>query len=179
MSTSSTSKHKPRRRQTQKEKTPTKDSDPMPRTPRAHATSLETIEVLPRTPITSRTPRRAYAAWSADEDGHAEEVELSLLGEEDRRQAASDLTLEEEQAYLAQADGKRPFSSRDKRAIVLLIILCASSSHKVPVVERSVAEHVSHSATRDAGHVPGYVPRNTPRNLQDVLPISLSLYAVY
>lgn len=127
MSTSSTSKHKPRRRQTQKEKTPTKDSDPMPRTPRAHATSLETIEVLPRTPITSRTPRRGYAAWSADEDGHAEEVELSLLGEEDRRQAASDLTLEEEQAYLSQADGKRPFSSRDKRAIVLLIILCASS----------------------------------------------------
>ncbi|EIW65052.1 MFS general substrate transporter [Trametes versicolor FP-101664 SS1] len=149
MSTSSTSKHKPRRRQTQKEKTPTKDSDPMPRTPRAHATSLETIEVLPRTPITSRTPRRGYAAWSADEDGHAEEVELSLLGEEDRRQAASDLTLEEEQAYLAQADGKRPFSSRDKRAIVLLIILYLIQGFPLGLALGSIPfilrEHLSYS----------------------------------
>ncbi|OJT13218.1 hypothetical protein TRAPUB_10237 [Trametes pubescens] len=149
MSTSSTSKHKPRRRQTQKEKTPTKDSDSMPRSPRAHATSLETIEVLPRTPITSRTPRRGHAGWSADDDEHVEEVELSLLGEEDRRQAASDLTLEEEQAYLGQANEKRPFSSRDKRAIVLLIILYLIQGFPLGLALGSIPfilrEHLSYS----------------------------------
>lgn len=52
-----------------------------------------------------------------------DEVELSLLGEEERRAAAAGLTLEEEE-YLGQADGKKPFSARDKQAIVLLVILC-------------------------------------------------------
>ena len=56
--------------------------------------------------------------------GDVDEVELSLLGEDERRAAAEGLTLEEEQAYLGQTDGKKPMSARDKQAIVLLIILC-------------------------------------------------------
>lgn len=88
---------------------------------RAHATSLESIEVLPRTP---RMSRRGHAGRTPDD---VDEVELSLLGEEERRAATADLTVEEEQAYLAQADGKKSFSSRDKQAMVLLIILCAYS----------------------------------------------------
>ena len=58
-----------------------------------------------------------------------DEVELSLLGEEERRAAAADLSVEEEQEYLAQVDGKKHFSARDKQAMVLLIILCALSYH--------------------------------------------------
>ena len=58
---------------------------------------------------------------SSDE---GDDVELSLLTEEDRRAAATDLTLEEEQAYLAKAESKA-ISSRDKQAMVLLTILCA------------------------------------------------------
>ncbi|KAI0367507.1 MFS general substrate transporter [Pilatotrama ljubarskyi] len=139
---------KPRRRQAQKDKIPDAHTDPMPH-PTAHATSLESIEILPRTPLSTRTPRRAQAAWSPNDDGHAEEVELSLLGEEERRQAASDLTLEEEQAYLSQADGKRPMSSRDKRAIVLLIILYLIQGFPLGLALGSVPfilrEHLSYS----------------------------------
>ena len=48
---------------------------------------------------------------------------MSLLGEDERREAADGLTLEEEQDYLSSE--KRPMSPRDKRAIALLIVLCA------------------------------------------------------
>ncbi len=88
--------------------------------PRAIATSLESIEVVPRTPVTAR---RGYSHDPRTPDG-VDEVELSLLRDDERHAAASDLTLEEEEAYLAQTDGKRPVSARDKQAIVLLIILC-------------------------------------------------------
>lgn len=56
-----------------------------------------------------------------------DEVELSLLGEEERLQAARGLSLEEEQEYLAQSE-KKPMSSKDKKAIALLVILCACNS---------------------------------------------------
>ena len=115
------SAHKPRRRQAKKTQGPASGTDPMLPS-HGHATSLQSIEIQPRTPRTPATARRGHAHPSSD-DG--DEVELSLLSESDRRAAASDLTLEEEQEYLAQADGKRPFSARDKQAVVLLIILCA------------------------------------------------------
>lgn len=92
----------------------------MPRSPRAHATSLESISIQPRTP---KTPRSQGPNGWTPADGEADEVELSLLGEEERRQAADGLTLEEEQAYLSQAE-KKSMSTRDKRAIGLLIVLC-------------------------------------------------------
>ena len=47
-----------------------------------------------------------------------DEVELSLLGEAERLQAAQGTNLEDGQSE------KRPMSAKDKRAIVLLIILC-------------------------------------------------------
>ncbi|KAI8983349.1 MFS general substrate transporter [Trametes punicea] len=152
MTTSSPSpSRKPRRRQAKKEKdnAPAAVSESMPRLNNGRATSLESIEILPRTPLTSRTPRRGHANWSPDEDGHAEEVELSLLGERERREAASDLTVEEQRAYLAQADGKRPFSSRDKHAIVLLIILYLIQGFPLGLALGSVPfilrEHLSYS----------------------------------
>ena len=119
------SQHKPRRRAAKQNDPLAAPSDSMP--PRAIATSLESIEVVPRTPVTAR---RGYSHDPRTPDG-LDEVELSLLGEEERRAAASDLTLEEEQAYLAGADGKGPMSARDKQAIVLLIILCTFSSGTV------------------------------------------------
>ncbi|KAH9850660.1 MFS general substrate transporter [Lenzites betulinus] len=149
MSTTTTSsKGKPRRRQAQKDKTPASDSDSMPH-PRAHATSLESIEIVPRTPVGSRTPRRVNAGWAQDDDGFTEEVELSLLGEDERREAASDLTLDEEQTYLAQGGEKRPFSARDKRAIVLLIILYLIQGFPLGLALGSIPfilrEHLSYS----------------------------------
>lgn len=53
-----------------------------------------------------------------------DEVELSLLSEVERHEAEDGLTVEEEQEYLGQPGAKGPVSSRDKRAIILLIILC-------------------------------------------------------
>ena len=122
----SNSQHKPRRRAAKQNDPLAAPSDSMP--PRAIATSLESIEVVPRTPVTAR---RGYSHDPRTPDG-VNEVELSLLGEEERHAAASDLTLEEEQAYLAQADGQKSMSARDKQAIVLLIILCMFSSGPVP-----------------------------------------------
>ena len=68
--------------------------------------------------------RRGHTLGGRTPD-EVDEVELSLLGEEERRAAAAGLTVEEESAYLSQAEGKKAFSARDKQAIVLLIILCA------------------------------------------------------
>ena len=117
------SARKPRRRQAKKSQAPAAAQDSMLPSAHAHATSLQSIEILPRTPRTPATARRGRAHASDDAD---DEVELSLLSESDRRAAASDMTLEEEQAYLSQADVKKAISSRDKRAMVLLTILCAS-----------------------------------------------------
>lgn len=96
----------------------------MPRSPRAQSTSLESIQIQPRTPKTAATRvNGSVPEWTPDDALASEEVELSLLGESERRDAADGLTLEEEQAYLGQSE-KRPMSTRDKRAIALLIVLC-------------------------------------------------------
>ncbi|KAH9921404.1 MFS general substrate transporter [Fomitopsis serialis] len=73
--------------------------------PDALATSLESISVRPRTPKTARG-----RPW--DEDGLMDDVELSLLDKEEPREAEADVK-----------DVKRPMSTRDRRAIILLIIL--------------------------------------------------------
>lgn len=72
--------------------------------PEALATSLESISVQPRTP-------RARA-WGEDEQ--MDEVELSLL----------DKGGQEDEDGTGEKGVKRPMSTRDKRAVVLLIILC-------------------------------------------------------
>ena len=91
----------------------------MPRGPRGQTTSLESISIQPRTP---RTPRSNGGHYRGSDDIAADEVELSLLGEEERREG---MTVEEEQEYLAQSE-KKPISPKDKRALALLIILCES-----------------------------------------------------
>lgn len=121
MSTSATTKNTRRRRRRSKQPSPASDSDGMPRHPRGQTTSLESISIQPRTPKTPRS--NAGPAWRRSDDIAQDEVELSLLGEDERRQAAIGLTLEEEQEYLAQAE-KKPVSTKDKKAIALLIILC-------------------------------------------------------
>jgi hypothetical protein len=55
------------------------------------------------------------------EDGE-EDLELTLLGEDERQQAARDLGEQENQELLPES--KRPISARDKRSMVLLCVLC-------------------------------------------------------
>ena len=151
-SPSSTSQYKPRRRQAKKNAAVAVDADQMPR--RALTTSLESIEIVPRTPRTPATARRPHGHGGRTPDD-VEEVELSLLNEDERRAAAADLSLEEEQVYLAQADGKRPISARDKQAIVLLIILCAflPPSPQVAVSDASLAPRPDPRIPSECGHV--------------------------
>lgn len=91
---------------------------PQPRQPMAVTSGLNAIHIAPRTPKTPRTP------WTGREDDDADEVELNLLDEEDRRQAAQGLGETEEQGFLNGSEAKRPMSAKDKRGMVLLIILC-------------------------------------------------------
>lgn len=136
--------------------------------PRAHATSLESIEVLPRTPI-PRTPlssRRGHTYDPSPSD-EGDEVELTLLGEEERRAAAAGLGVEEEQTYLAQADGKKPFSARDKQAIVLLIILCTCtvlySIRLLSYAVRSILDLIQgFPVSFDIGSHLFYIPTSNP-----------------
>lgn len=74
---------------------------------RTSSLALDRVQMHPRTPKTPIT---------------FDEVELQLLGEDDRRQAALGLSDE----FPPVHDPKRPFSARDKRAMVLLIVLCES-----------------------------------------------------
>jgi hypothetical protein len=48
-----------------------------------------------------------------------DEVELSLLNDEERHQAGQGFS-----DGFPSAEGKRPFSPKDKKAMLLLIILC-------------------------------------------------------
>ena len=78
-----------------------------PSRPEGLATSLESISVQPRTP---KIPRGR--AWGEDEQ--MDEVELSLL----------DKGEQEDEDETGGKGVKRPMSTRDRRAIILLIILC-------------------------------------------------------
>lgn len=83
------------------------------------STSLDSVQVTPRTPRSARLnhddPDADYVVGS----GSAEEVEMSLLAEDERRRA--DAGFEE----YADAKHKAPLSSEDKRAMALLCTLCA------------------------------------------------------
>ncbi|KAI0090041.1 MFS general substrate transporter [Irpex rosettiformis] len=137
---------KQQRKQSSSESSPAPDDEGMPRGPRGQTTSLESISIQPRTP---RTPRSNGGHYRASDEIGVEEVELSLLGEDERRQG---MTLEEEQEYLAQAE-KKPISTKDKRALALLIILYliqgfpvrVSTSYPVWSLPFLLKEHLSYS----------------------------------
>jgi len=77
----------------------------------AVSSSLHNNHILPRTLRSSRD----YVYDGGDD------VELTLLGEADRRQASVGL---EDDILPPRSPGKRPMSMKDKRAMVLLCILC-------------------------------------------------------
>lgn len=79
----------------------------------AVSSSLNSIQINPRTPKTPRSSR-------IDLDNAEEGVELSLLSEEEREQAARDLDGVEEEVN----SYKKPIGAKDKRNMVLLCILC-------------------------------------------------------
>lgn len=111
-----------KRHPTKKARSPSPNAEQgMPsRSPRAQTTSLESIRILPRTPKTPRTAER----WMPQDGEPIDEVELSLLGEDERRQAAEGTSLEDEMDHLSQGGAQKVVSSKDKRAVVLLVILC-------------------------------------------------------
>lgn len=117
------SKRKPRQRRKNKGKaspgssTSDSDLDSMPRNPKYVAVSssleLESIHVPPR------TPRSAFGGTDASAE---DEVELSLLNEDERRAAAAGDDVDK------SVSRPKGMSSKDKRGMVLLIILCESRS---------------------------------------------------
>lgn len=80
----------------------------------AVTSSLNSIRITPRTP---KTPRSAMR----DED---DDVELSLLNEEERLRSVTDFG--DDYSSIAESDTnvKRPISANDKRQMVLLCVLC-------------------------------------------------------
>ncbi|KAK0455910.1 acetyl-coenzyme A transporter 1-domain-containing protein [Armillaria borealis] len=81
----------------------------------ARSSSLHSIHVTPRTPITSRSHHNTREEMENDAE---EGLEMSLLGEEERRQATRGVDED------ASDDGlKHPMSAKDKRAMVLLCVL--------------------------------------------------------
>jgi len=103
------------------------------REPMAVSSSLQSMHISPRT---SKTPRTFEDA--------EDDMELSLLGEEERRQAAQDM----EDVSLRNV-GKKPMSSKDKRAMVLLCVLYLIQGVPLGLALGSVPfllkEHLSYS----------------------------------
>lgn len=130
------SKRKPRQRRKNKGKTspgsssPDSDLDSMSRNPKYVAVSssleLESIHVPPR------TPRSAFGGTDTSAE---DEVELSLLNEDERRAAAAGDDVEK------SVSRPKGMSSKDKRGMVLLIILCESCSSSY---HRKISSSVFH-----------------------------------
>jgi hypothetical protein len=77
------------------------------------SSTRQCIFISPRTPV-ARPPHPTQNS-NADSEG----VELSLLGEAERRQAAAGLDEDE-----VDCNSKRSVSSKDKRAMIPLCVLC-------------------------------------------------------
>jgi len=84
----------------------------------AVTSGLNAIHIAPRTPRTSKPPKNVV------EEDDTQEVELTLLDEEERLQAARGLGQTEEEGYVSGPDSKHPLSTKDQRGMALLIILC-------------------------------------------------------
>jgi PAT family acetyl-CoA transporter-like MFS transporter 1 len=86
------------------------------REPMAVTSSLNSIHISPRTP---KTPRPN----TGDEQ---EDVELTLLNEEERLRSARAFHDDDNSMVSAEDVSKRPISAKDKRGMVLLCVLCTS-----------------------------------------------------
>ncbi|KAH7914467.1 acetyl-coenzyme A transporter 1-domain-containing protein [Hygrophoropsis aurantiaca] len=82
------------------------------------SSSLDSIRISPRTPTAMRTVRGSTDGFM----GETEEVELSLLDEQERARAGQHLNNGEALGHF-DASKKKTLSNRDKKAMVLLIIL--------------------------------------------------------
>lgn len=80
--------------------------------PVAMSSSLNSIRISPRTPKTSRPAT------------HDEDVELTLLDEEERLRSATGFQDEDSSVLDSDTDLKKPISANDKRQMVLLCVLC-------------------------------------------------------
>lgn len=85
-----------------------------PREPMAVTSSLNSIHISPRTP---RTPKPDMG----DEDG---DTEMTLLNEEERVQSARAFQDDTSSIDELEDPSTRPISSKDKRGMVLLCVLC-------------------------------------------------------
>ena len=82
--------------------------------PQGTTSSMDTVRIQPRTPR---------------QGAHdTEEVELTLLEEDEQRQAAIGVSNDDSARTSRSA---RSMSTRDKRSMVLLIILCEFTCHRV------------------------------------------------
>src|SRR6266545_581919 len=103
----------------------------------AVTSSLNSIRITPRTPKTPRPTMR-------DED---DDVELSLLNEEERLRSATDFGDDASSIAESDTDVKKPISANDKRQMVLLCVLCEC------VISRSRTS--SNSSSRSSARHPG------------------------
>jgi PAT family acetyl-CoA transporter-like MFS transporter 1 len=85
------------------------------------STSLNSVQITPRTPRTPRGLRPKYADVDEVAGVDAEEVEMSLLSGYERSRAEPGFA--DENGYI-EAKHKAPFSLEDKRAMALLCVLC-------------------------------------------------------
>ena len=86
----------------------------------ARSSSLNNIEISPRTPINSRANHISDRLENDAEEG----MEMSLLAEDERRQAARGTDGYENDH---PGEHKGPISTKDKRAMALLCVLCELS----------------------------------------------------
>jgi hypothetical protein len=81
----------------------------------AVTSSLNSIHISPRTP---RTPRPNVG------DEEENDVELTLLNEEERLQSAQAFHDSDSMVSEIEDVSKRPISAKDRRGMVLLCVLC-------------------------------------------------------
>ncbi|KAI0078492.1 MFS general substrate transporter [Panus rudis PR-1116 ss-1] len=147
-SSSRTSRRRKARKQASDSDPATQQDPGMPsRNPRAQTTSLESIRILPRTP---KTPRSSDRGWTSQDGEPLDEVELSLLDENERRAAADGLALEDEMNHISGTHAvSKPISAKDKRAILLLVILYLIQGFPLGLALGSIPfllrEHLSYS----------------------------------
>ena len=89
------------------------------------STSLDSVHITPRTPHAVRPTHAGDSAEADDFVGglDAEEVEMNLLGEDERRRARPGFAGGDRHLHVMH---KAPLSLEDKRAMVLLCVLCTS-----------------------------------------------------